>query len=214
LSDQRFIAREIVDISGKLNPGILHQEFFFRYCCKKSRSPAPKGYMNTAAAHIIGQFQDRISRTCRGFAADEAEARDLFQETCLHICQSIDSFRGEAQAGTWVYRITVNTCLMHQRTAQRRKESPWQQVPDREEESQIGEKILLEARLQLLQRFIRELPEKDRLLIILSLEGVSYAEMATILGLSVSNIGVRINRIKKTLTAKFEYHGRLTSDLE
>lgn len=170
--------------------------------------------MNTAATQIIEQFQDRIFRTCRGFAADESEARDLFQETCLHICQAIGQFRGEAQAGTWVYRITVNTCLMHRRTAQRRKESPWQQLPEREEESQLDEKIRLEERLQLLQRFIRELPEKDRLLIILSLESLSYTEMAAILGMSVSNIGVRINRIKKILTQKFEQHGRLTSNLE
>lgn len=170
--------------------------------------------MNTAAAQLIAQFQYRIFRTCLGFAADEAEAKDLFQETCLHICQSIGSFRGEANPGTWVYRITVNTCLMHRRKAQRRKESPMQELPDREDESQADEKILLETRLRLLQSFIRELPEKDRLLIILYLEALSYAEMAAILGMSVSYIGVKINRIKQLFTQKFERHGRLTSDLE
>ncbi len=170
--------------------------------------------MKIAAAHIIEQYQGKIFRTCLGFAADEAQAKDLFQETCLHICQSIDQFRGTAQAGTWVYRITVNTCLMHRRKSQRRKESTWQEVPEPAAESTLNEKIIHEERLQLLQEFIRELPEKDRLLIILYLEELSYAEMATILGFSVNNIGVRINRIKKVLTEKFERHGRIKNHLE
>ena len=161
---------------------------------------------------IISQYKEKIYRTCLGFCGDQDQAKDIFQEVCIRIWSGLDQFRGDAQLSTWIYRVTVNTCLLFLRSNRRESQISLEEVTDLPAEAEP--EISLELRLQLLRRFIQELPGKDRLLIVLYLEELPYAQISEVTGLSPNHIGVKISRIKKLLTRKFAAHGPATIDLE
>ncbi|MEN0004888.1 MAG: sigma-70 family RNA polymerase sigma factor [Bacteroidota bacterium] len=161
--------------------------------------------MNQDIQQIIQQHKDKIFKTCLGFTNSREDAKDLVQEVLINIWLGLQKFRGEAQLSTWIYRVTVNTCLMHKR----KKKVATAPLPDRDleaRESNAPEETD-QKKLHLLRQFLQELPERDRLLMILYLENLTYQEIAEVIGLKANNVGVRINRIKTRLKRKFEAHG-------
>lgn len=167
--------------------------------------------MSQNIKHIIEVHQDKIYKTCLGFTGNSEEAKDLLQEVCINLWLGLEKFRQDATISTWIYRVTVNTCLMHQR---KKKVdtialSAIKELPTKEKDNLTAEK-----EVKLLQRFITELPEKERIIIILYLESLSYEEIAEVTGISTNYIGVKINRIKKILTEKFKDYGRFKNSME
>ena len=120
------------------------------------------------------------------------------QEVMLAVWKAIPSFRGQAQATTFLYRVSHNAALTWQR-----KQRNYLQRVQRAESFATPEPSQSPSdneRLEQLYAAIRCLPEVDRSLVLLSLDGLSYQEMANIHGISESNVGVRLNRIKQRLT--------------
>jgi RNA polymerase sigma-70 factor (ECF subfamily) len=135
-----------------------------------------------------------------GYVNDSDLAKDLAQETFIKVWQNLPKFRNESSVGTWIFRIAVNTCLGQLR---KDKKMPKSDLPDHLPQEQS---VNIEPEVQLLYRFISELPEIERLVISLELEDVNQKEIAKIVGISESNVRVKIHRIKKTLTQKFQKH--------
>ncbi len=149
---------------------------------------------------IYREFSDKTFRLCLGFTGERSEAENLHQEIWLKIWHHLDGFRQESQIGTWIYRVATNTALLYVKRRQRHTQRvrPLEQLPEpsiQETEAELSRKDQI-ARLY---RAIASLKELDRIIIELLLEGNSYQTIAEITGLSVSNVGVRINRIKKAL---------------
>jgi len=130
----------------------------------------------------------------------------LFQDICLQIFRSIPNFKGNASVTTWLYRIALNTAIK------------WSTKEKKhiDKHDELGQKVYSiefianenDDRISWLYSEIQKLNEIDRSLSLLLLEGYSYREMAEIVGISESNIGVKIHRIKKQLieTSKgYEY---------
>jgi RNA polymerase sigma-70 factor (ECF subfamily) len=127
---------------------------------------------------------------------------DLFQDVLLQVWSSIPSFRGEAKETTWIYRVAFNTALAWRRGEQRRRKghetflkldtSP--QVQPSHVDS-LPEREIVEQ----LYAAIRQLPQVDASLALMLLDGLSYQEMADVLGISENYIGVKLNRIRKQL---------------
>jgi len=163
--------------------------------------------MQQEFSSIIEAHKAKIFKICLGFSVDADQAKDLFQDSCVNIWKSLDNFQGKSAIATWIYRITVNTCLLHKRKSKTQKEIFFADLPDKTGFVQHTEQPALEENLQLLYTFIRTLKESDKAIIMLYLEGLSYKEMEEVLGISVNNLGVRLNRIKKTLKTKFAQHG-------
>ena len=144
-----------------------------------------------------------IHRVVNGFAQGE-DRHDLLQEILLSIWKSIPSFRGNAQASTFIYRVSHNAAMTWQRGERRyrhRKESA--------ESSLIPMDVtpVDEPQTELLSRMyaaIRSLRALDRSLILLSLDGLSYQSMAEIHGLTPSNVGARLTRTRKRLLKKLK----------
>lgn len=134
-----------------------------------------------------------------GFAAGE-DRNDLLQEILLAVWRSIPAFREQAKVTTYLYRVSHNAALLWIRTEKnyrRRLERFATFAPS----EFAGEPDLLgDDRLEGLYSAIRMLKPVDRSLILLSLDGFSYREMAEVLGLSESNVGAKLNRIKTQLT--------------
>ncbi|MEM7659461.1 MAG: RNA polymerase sigma factor [Bacteroidota bacterium] len=152
---------------------------------------------------LLKEHQDRIYRICRAYLYDQSLVEDLYQDVLLKLWQQMARFRGESQWTTWMYRIAVNTAITYNR---RRKKD--RQVFASQEMGVLPEPISegstdaweKERLLQQLHHSIQQLPEGDRLLVSLQLEGMSYQQISDIMGLTVNHVGVKLNRIKKKLS--------------
>ena len=141
------------------------------------------------------------------FAFTPADQEDLFQEISLQLWQSIPGYRRQAKESTWIYRVALYAGTVWAR--QEKKRPPTRPLME------VGQTLTKKAhprdeRLDWLYAQIAELEPIDRSLCLLLLDGFSYGEMAAILGISESNVGVKIHRIKKHLVRKSQesdYHG-------
>lgn len=140
-----------------------------------------------------------IYRICRAYLYDASYADDLYQEILYQIWKSIKSFKGDSKVSTWIYRIAVNTAIgfnlknkrhQHESIAESLQMPYIESLPEKQEQ---------EVQLNKLRYCISQLVAQDRLIISLLLEQKSYKEIAEITGASMSNTGVRINRIKERL---------------
>ncbi|MES2708886.1 MAG: sigma-70 family RNA polymerase sigma factor [Verrucomicrobiota bacterium] len=139
-----------------------------------------------------------LHHTVNGFA-DGDDRHDLMQELLLAVWKSIPAFRQESLVSTFLYRVTHNAAMTwrrKQRTYERKIEK-FRLEPPAEDP---GETAPDAAKLARLYAEIRRLPPLERSLILLSLDGMSYSEMAAIHGLTGSHVGVRLSRIRQKLT--------------
>lgn len=151
---------------------------------------------------IAGSHKGIFFKVARTYSADPGEQEDLLQEILIQVWKSVDKYNDSYALSTWLYRISINTAISyyrkHSRTNQANirveSESGYGGTPadNREQE-----------RISLLMKFISELGEVDKAIMLLYLEEKTHAEMAAILGFSVSNIGTRIGRIKEKLKTRF-----------
>jgi RNA polymerase sigma-70 factor (ECF subfamily) len=153
---------------------------------------------------IYKKFAPKIYRICLGYFNDRDKAKDLTQETFITVWQNLDSFRNQSDIGTWIFRIATNKCL---RQIENDKRVGFSELPvelkafENDDSKEIKHKVL--------QKFIGELAEIDRIIISLYLEDLSQLQISETVGLSHSNIRVRIHRIKENLTKKFKEYGQL-----
>jgi RNA polymerase sigma-70 factor (ECF subfamily) len=148
-----------------------------------------------------------IQRLCFAWLNGSGEVEDLFQEIMSHVWNALPSFRGEAQIGTWLYRIAVNTALLY-----RRKWRPAEPLPEVIDQSAGALQTLEDReRLDALRRAIAVLPDQDRLIVTLLLEGLSYRDIADVTGLTVNYVGVKLSRIKQAIEQRMteECHGAI-----
>lgn len=144
-------------------------------------------------------------KVARSFAATAADQADLVQEMQLQLWRSMPRFRGEAKPSTWIYRICLNTALARQRSGNHRgaglhdstdeADLPAHPIPD--PGSQAEHQDLLEQ----LYSAIRALHESERSLVLLHLDGISYAEISRITGMTENHVGVALTRARKRLAA-------------
>ncbi len=153
----------------------------------------------------LTQYKALIFKIIRSYAFTTMDREDLFQEISLQIWRSVPSFRGNCSVMTWLYRVSLNTAI---RFSQKEKKHSGNRTELRDANHVLIEtEVAKDDRLQWLYDEITKLNEIDRSITLLMLEDFSYKEMASIVGLTESNIGVRINRIKKHLTEKSKkYH--------
>lgn len=151
----------------------------------------------------MGEHLGVLHRIARAFAAG-ADRHDLLQELMLAVWRAAPAFRGESAPATFIFCVAHNCALTWRRgeAHRRRRQSEFERLHVVEE---AGEDPLL-ARLY---GAIRELKTLDRSLILLSLEGQSYAEIAAIHGLSEGNVGARLTRARKKLAQLMETNNGL-----
>jgi RNA polymerase sigma factor (sigma-70 family) len=141
---------------------------------------------------MIQDNQGIIHKICRIYRDSPEDREDLFQEVVFQLWRSYPSFSGGSKVSTWLYRIALNTAM-----ASFRKNKPnvtsAEYLPDVQCENINNED---NERQEELLAAIRQLSEPDRALIALYLDELSYQQIAGILGISESNVGVKLTRIK------------------
>ena len=144
------------------------------------------------------EYSAILHHVVNGFAAGD-DRNDLLQEVLLAVWKSIPAFRGQAKPTSYLYRVSHNAALMWTRSEKNYQKRITRFGALASADSTHDKDSLEEDRLADLYSAIRELKPLDRSLMLMSLDGVSYREMAEVLGLSESNVGVKINRIKNQL---------------
>jgi len=135
----------------------------------------------------------------RAYASGE-DFDDLYQEMLINIWKALHNYKGDAKISTWLYKVALNTALTYQRNSKRKPkgsvdfekfQNSWSVSP-----AYAG---TMDDKIHRLYVAIRQLRKDERSLILLYLDEKSYEEMADILGFTTTNVGVKINRIKKKL---------------
>lgn len=145
-----------------------------------------------------------LIKIARTFVDKPTDFDDLLQEILIQVWRSVPAFHHRSRVSTWIYRVALNRALLWQRqeTRRRNQEINVEQLPPPLPANRAPVEQLYEA--------IRRLRKPDRALILLSLEGLSYREIAAIAELSESNVGVRLSRIRQklhTLITTAQNHG-------
>ncbi len=156
----------------------------------------------------LGQHKALLFKVVRAYAVTAMDQDDLFQEIIIQVWHSIPTFKQQSSNTTWMYRIALNTAIKW--VGKERKHAAAQETLDNVPAILQDTIIPIDERLTWLYEEIHKLDEVDRSITLLLLDGFSYKEIATILGISESNVGVKISRIKKQLITKSkqqDYHG-------
>lgn len=130
------------------------------------------------------------------YASDAEERKDLYQEVLLQAWRSWSSFRGEAKFSTWLYRICLNTILTQKRKVNRIDYLESMETVEHLATDTPGHK---KEEIERLRMAIRTLPETDRALISMHLDGYENAEIADVLGITVNHVAVKLHRCKQQL---------------
>ncbi len=146
---------------------------------------------------VIKQNERVIFKITTVYTRNEVDQQDLYQDIVYQLWKSFDTFRNESKISTWMYRIALNTALTrYKRHKKRGHPVPIEKVILRQTENYD---IEFEERLALLYKQIHELNSLEKGIMLLLLEGKKYEEISEIIGLSSSNVGTRISRIKQKL---------------
>jgi RNA polymerase sigma-70 factor, ECF subfamily len=152
---------------------------------------------------LIDGNRPRILKVCRVYAWNAADRDDLYQEIVFQIWRALPGLKESTHANTWLYRIAINTSISFVRKRTARGGPP---VPldleqlTRHIESGQTHGGGAEEQLARLYDAIAQLNEVEKALVTLFLEDFSYGEMAEVLGLGASNVGVMLHRAKKKLS--------------
>ena len=148
---------------------------------------------------LVNNNRALIFKVCNLYCRDREIRRDLFQEVVLQLWKSFPGFRNESSGSTWIYRVALNTAISNFRKDLKKPgQKPISrmefEIPDMSDpdESKENKNILHMA--------IGKLSDIEKAIIMLYLDEKTYEEISEIAGISVSNVGVRINRIKIKLS--------------
>ena len=146
-------------------------------------------------ARIVKEHRGTIYTVCYMFSKDEDEVADLFQEILVNLWKGFSGFRGESSTRTWIYRVSLNTCISAERKKKRREET----VPLEMSINLFDESAEDLKQIRMLQNRISRLGPFDRAIVLLWLENLSYDEIGAIVGITAKNVSVRLFRIKEQL---------------
>jgi len=137
--------------------------------------------------------QGIIIKICRIYRSTNVDREDLSQEIIYNAWRSYPNFEGKSKFSTWLYRVAINTALHQNRKNKVYKHIGKMEIVNSEMVEEQNEQI------ELLYRAISQLKELEKSILLLYLEKISYKEIADITGLTETNIGVKLNRIKARL---------------
>lgn len=145
-------------------------------------------------ARLVGEHKSTIYTVCYMFSKDEDEVNDLFQEILINLWRGIDSFKGDAKVSSWIYRVSLNTCISADRKKKRAHAERLDMNIDLYEDNDADTK-----QIQMLHKRIHRLRPFDRAIVLLWLEGIPYDEIGAIVGISAKYVSVRLSRIREEL---------------
>lgn len=146
-------------------------------------------------ANIVRKHKNTIYTVCYMFSQDSDEVEDLFQETLINLWKGFAQFRGDSSPATWIWKVSLNTCISFDRKKRRRGES----VPLSMSINLFEDDDNDSRQIEMLRKRINQLGPFDRAIVLLWLENLSYEEIGEIVGITAKNVSVRLVRIREQL---------------
>lgn len=146
---------------------------------------------------ILSNYQGILHKVSLVYFKNKPDREDNVQEIIYQLWKSFPSLKNHNSIGSWIYAVSINTSISRIKKVSRieyREETP--ELPDK---SSVIDELTLNESLQLLLNAIYNLDDLDKSIMLLYLEEKSYDEIGEIIGISKSNVGVRINRAKELL---------------
>jgi RNA polymerase sigma-70 factor (ECF subfamily) len=154
---------------------------------------------------LIRRHAGLIHRIAYAYCRDATDREDVVQETLVQLWRSRERYDQRFKETTWVYRIALNVAISFHRRERRHRDG---RTPIEEQAVAIAEVAEPGEDVQLLLRCIDGLGALDKALVLLHLDGNDHASVADVLGISVSNVGTKLHRIKDRLRVAFEERAR------
>ena len=129
------------------------------------------------------------------FSNNPDEVADLYQEILINLWKGFPKFRGDSNVRTWIYRVSLNTCISSERKKDRKVET----LPLSMDINLFDDSAEDLKQIRMLQSRISRLGPFDRAIVLLWLENLSYDEIGAIVGITSKNVSVRLFRIKEQL---------------
>lgn len=144
----------------------------------------------------LAEHKGILFKIIRAYAHNAHDQEDLFQEVALQVWKSVPDYRGEAKVSTWIYRVALYAAL-----AWTRKEQTQPQTQDLTvvAHTLVANEVVQDERVHWLYEQLAQLEPVERSICLLLFEGFKYREIAELLGISESNVGVKLHRIKTHL---------------
>lgn len=150
--------------------------------------------LETAFEQVVKLHKSTIYTVCLMFSKDSDEVNDLFQEVLINLWKGFGGFEGRSDIGTWIWRVSFNTCISSERKKKKSATVPLSMEINLFEDTDEDTR-----QVQMLYKRIHRLKPFDRAIVLLWLEGMPYEEIAAIVGITVKNVSVRLYRIKEEL---------------
>jgi RNA polymerase sigma-70 factor (ECF subfamily) len=154
---------------------------------------------------LLRRYNQTLYRAIRSYLKDQDEIQDAMQNAYLKAFEKLYQFQGNSTFSTWLIRIGINEALLRLRSLQRQRsqtDDPSDEIVNRIPDKQMNaEKAIMQREAkQILEHAIDNLPEKYRVVYVLKeIENLSNAELAESLGLTDSNVKIRLHRAKALL---------------
>jgi len=153
--------------------------------------------------NVIEANKGIIYKVANAYCRDNENRKDLIQEIILQLWIAFPKYNGQFMITTWMYRIALNVSISFYRKETTREKLNQPLSADILSLVTDDQPLEQDSELAVLYRFIRELKELDRALILLYLEERSQQQIAEIIGITSSNVSTRLSRIKEQLGQKF-----------
>lgn len=165
---------------------------------------APLAEMNDPTSQerfttLLAQHPGALRKVALTYGAKAEDREDLAQEILVQLWRSFGSYDQTRPFATWMYRVALNVAISHVRRVTRTPVVVDPEGVPLDPPDPRSERDESDDRTQILQRLMASLDELDRALLLLHLEERSYREIADVLGLSESNVGTKLNRIRQRL---------------
>ena len=144
---------------------------------------------------VVRRHRGTIYTVCYMFSDDADEVADMFQEALINMWKGFPKFRGESDLKTWIWRVSLNTCI----TAERKKKRRSTTVPLSIDINLFEDSDEDTRQIRMLRERICRLKYFDRAIVLLWLENMSYEDIGAIVGISAKNVSVRLVRIREKL---------------
>lgn len=166
---------------------------------------------------IFDTYQPKILRYLTRLTG-ESDAEDLAQETFVKVHKALETFRGESQLSTWIYRIATNTALDRIRNPSFQRserlaifdeiiEDNGEITRMKEEHLTVEKQLIKKEMNDCVREYINKLPEDYRIALVLSeYEGLKNSEIAEVLAISLDTVKIRLHRAKGKLKNELEEH--------
>jgi RNA polymerase sigma-70 factor (ECF subfamily) len=147
---------------------------------------------------VVNDHQGIVKSLCKAYYGRYEDQKDAYQDIILQLWKSFETFRGESQLSTWIYRVSLNTLLTKVRNERNKIITEPLPISDLTTPTAMADDDR-----ELLSIVMQSLKDVDKAIVILYLEGYKNKEISEMLDLTPTNVSTRLNRVTTELKAKF-----------